>query len=162
MTAWNVLTKFGAVLLLLTAAWLGYDCATFWRASVDAVGTVISLRLQSSRNSQTLVPTIAFRSVDDREHRFEGRAGEGGREVGAPIAIRYRVSHPTQARIATLWGLWPGQTLLGAVGTLFLIVGLALPWAARLDKKLARKYPKLDPKRWQTKRTSQIGVKLER
>ncbi len=100
----------------------------FVRRSALASGTVVALTENRESDEVSYFPRVTFRTAAGREVTFESEMGSranAGR-IGESVAVRYRPDQPHVAEIDGLMPLWGPTLLFGALGVVFLCVGLGI------------------------------------
>lgn len=74
-------------------------------------------------------PIVEYRVGAD-EHRLTGRTGRTSEtwEPGERITVLVARGNPQNARINTVFGVWGGAIILGALGALFLLLSVLAPF----------------------------------
>ncbi len=76
---------------------------------------------------RSIRPRIEFKSEDGETHRFLSHTGSSTLpfEVGDEVTIFYNPKDPAQARWAWFPALWLLPTILGGIGSLFLLLSIS-------------------------------------
>lgn len=126
--------------------------AVFWCLSVRsfiaeaqrAEGTVVDLvqsrssSSNSSSSSSTYRPVVQFRDARGAQIEFTSSSGSNppSYSVGERVTVLYRASEPNRASIDGFFSLWGGPVIVGALGTVFLLVGGSMiVWIAAKQRR---------------------------
>jgi len=100
----------------------------FLRHSAIALGRIVSLTENREGDEISYFPKVKFQTPSGREVTFQsamGSSSEAGR-IGHIVAVRYRSDQPHVAEINSFMSLWGLTLLFGALGAVFLFVGLGI------------------------------------
>ena len=89
----------------------------------------ISFMPGADKTGMLYYPVVAFTATDGAEYRLTGRSGRTSRRypVGEQLPVLYSAERPAEGRLATLMGVWGTAIILGGLGAIFLVLGLAAP-----------------------------------
>jgi hypothetical protein len=97
---------------------------------VVAAGRVVGFRQQreGGRERDSFFPLIEFHTPAGHPVRFESETGSESPTlgVGDPVRVRYRADAPNEAELDDFFSLWGLPLLLGALGAVFLALGISL------------------------------------
>jgi hypothetical protein len=124
-----VFALIGGAMLVAGAAQFGRR-RTFLLHSTTAAGIIVA-RIENleSRDgdARTYFPKVTFRTSAGREVTFQSEmASSGAGQIGETVRVRYRVDQPHVAEIDSFMALWGSTMLFGALGAVFLFVGLGI------------------------------------
>lgn len=113
-------------LAMLVAALVWYqNTRAFMAAAVRTQGTVIDLIAVRSDDSTTYRPVVRFEDSEGRTVEFSSSSSSNPPRYarGEAVSILYRPTDPQDAEIDGYFSLWGGQTILAALGSVFLLIG---------------------------------------
>lgn len=112
------------------ATWREFE---FRRGAIETDGQVVEMLSQSSRDrdgrtSRTYTPVFVFTLPDGTKRRVEGGVASNPPccTVGETVRVRYRPEAPERAQMTGFMESWFVATLLGGMGAVFTLVGLAV------------------------------------
>jgi len=126
---------------LLLAAYLSWQTLSFARDAAGATGEVVGY-FETHDDSETRYrPRIRFRTAGGEIITMTGQLGTGSKRFaeGANVPVVYKVSKPTEARVATFTDNWLGACAAVVVG----LVGVAGGFLVR--RSVQREFAKLRP-----------------
>ena len=101
----------------------------FLRTALDATGTIVDLVESSGSEGGTVYQAVVeFQTADGRSVRWQETMASNppAGEPGHDVAMKYDPADPSKARIAKATRMWFMPVLFGALGLLFLGLGVAL------------------------------------
>lgn len=109
--------------LLGGAFYLYRNTSNFIDTSRKAQGTVVALRSGA--------PEVKFRTEQGREIQFTSSVSSKppSYSVGETVEVIYQPDRPDEAEVNSFMTLWLGVMIVGALGTVFSLIGLALVFA---------------------------------
>lgn len=118
-----VFTSIGIASALVSAVSAALVAQSVSSKSHHAEGTVVDF----SRDGRGYDPVVEFALPGGRPIRFDGWVASNlsAWEIGEPVPVRYNPDNPQEAIIDTYWQVWFVPTILGIVGTPFLVLGIA-------------------------------------
>ena len=116
----------------------GLQTLLFLRDSATARGVVVEHKTISNAvrfvrgdepTGVLYYPVVQYDTEDGKTYRMTGRTGRTRPELatGATVAVRYSLSRPDDARVATVMGVWGSSLILAGCGVLFLVISLLTP-----------------------------------
>jgi hypothetical protein len=115
----------------------------FLAHSSAAQGTVVSIRAvhNDQENSVLYTPVFTFTARDGQTYTVASDTGSNTSSFapGQQVPVRYNVSQPTTAKIATLGQLWRSPLVFGSTG----VILTALGWLLLLSER--RQNPQFKP-----------------
>jgi hypothetical protein len=104
----------------------------FLATAVSAQGTVTEMiqrtgKDREGRTSTIWAPRVRF-TVSDQTIEFESKVGSSPPRYaeGQTVEVKYDPQDPNSARVAAASSMWLVPVLVGGIGVILLIVGLAL------------------------------------
>jgi hypothetical protein len=108
--------------------------ALFWYQSVKsfvaqasvAPGTVVDLvRSQSGSDSPTYRPVVRFSAANGQAIEFTSNTGSNPPSYsrGEKVEVFYKPSDPQKAMLNGFFSLWGGPLIVGALGSVFFLIG---------------------------------------
>ena len=119
---------------LATGAWSTFAHIRSWLSTSATIqGEVTSLSQESSydrkkhRTTHYYRPRVSFRTADGQRFTFESEVATSppAYQVGEQVTVCYQPAHPADARIHSFIQLWLIPLILGFVGSIFLLTGVA-------------------------------------
>jgi len=116
------------------AAWAEIQ---FRRTALETEGQVVEMLTRSSRRdgrvSYNYVPVFAFSLPDGTKRRVEGSIASNPPccTVGERVRVRYQPDAPERAQMTGFMESWFVATLLGGIGTVFLLLSWGVRHAGR-------------------------------
>jgi hypothetical protein len=100
----------------------------FLASSAIALGTVIDLTESREEDEISYAPKVKFRMPSGRDITFQSGMGSGSAawRIGDSVAVRYRSDQPHVAQIDAFMPLWGLTPLFGALGIVFLLIGVGV------------------------------------
>jgi hypothetical protein len=100
----------------------------FLRGSAMASGIVVALTENRESDVVSYFPKVSFRTPSGREVTFQSEMGssEGAKQIGEPVAVRYRLHQPEDAELDGFMPLWGPTLVFGVLGVVFLFIGLGI------------------------------------
>ena len=120
------------------AGFLGWSTAKFLKEAQSASGRVVRVESRSdSHRANMYAPVVSFQTPDGQKHEFTGQVWTSSRSwnEGQSLAVLYRPSEPSEARLDSFFQLWFGVLLTGFIGLVFGAVGGTLLFKQILRKK---------------------------
>lgn len=116
----------GAILAIIGFGF-GYNSWSFTSGARKADGKVIRLVQTTDRRGTTSAPVIRY-AVDGQTFEVQSSVSSSppAYSVGDHVAILYPPEHPHQGRLHSFTELWVAPLVLGGMGTLFFIIGVAV------------------------------------
>jgi hypothetical protein len=114
---------------MLVGAFFWYKSTSeFLAVTTKAEGTVVELRLSRSSDSTTYAPVVDFVTQKGEEVRFVSSVSSNppSYTVGEEVGIFYLPAAPYDAKIDGFFSLWGGATIVGGMGGLFFLIGVAI------------------------------------
>lgn len=126
---------------LLLAAYLSWQTLGFARDAVRTTGEVVGYFETRDGNETRYRPRVRFRTATGEIITVSGQLAAGSRRFaeGAQVPVVYKVSKPTEARVATFTDNWLGACVAALVG----LVGMAGGFLVR--RSVRRELGKLRP-----------------
>lgn len=128
-----------ALILLLGVGLLAGSGYAIWReiefrrGAIETSGQVVEMLSRSSRDrdgrtSRSYTPVFVFSLPDGTKRRVEGGVSSNPPccTVGETVRVRYRPEAPERAQMTGFMESWFVATLLGGMGAVFTLVGLAV------------------------------------
>jgi len=146
-TAFSVLDLAARLLLalgmgcLLLAAYLSWQTLSFARDAAGATGEVVGYFESHERGETQYRPRVRFRTAAGDIMTVTGQLGTGSKRFaeGEEVPVLYKVSKPTEARVATFTDNWLGACAAAVVG----LVGMGGGFLVR--RSVRREFGKLRP-----------------
>ena len=120
----------------------------FWHFTLTAQrtkGSIIEMREQTDKDSDTIVyaPTFRFADASGSSHTVSSSFYSSPPEfrVGDRVTVLYRSNAPEDARIDAYWQIWGLPTLLGIGGCVELPVGLIVLFWPRITGRFKNQTP---------------------
>lgn len=130
---------------LLGAVGTGVHTWHFTRTAHRTIGTVIEMQEHTDKDSGSIsyAPTFRFQDASGTVRTVTSRFFSSPPEfrVGDRVVVLYRADSPQSARIASYWQLWGAPTLLGMIGGLELLIGLAMLLWPKITGRFRRQSP---------------------
>lgn len=107
----------------------------FLRTAVEAMGTIVELRESSGSEGGTVYSAVVdFQTADGRSIRWQESMASNppAGQPGEQLVMKYDPANPQRARIAKATRMWFMPVLFGALGVLFLGLGVVLTVAGIL------------------------------
>jgi hypothetical protein len=106
--------------LLAGAGYIYFHTSDFVANASKAAGTVVGLRSGA--------PEVKFTAHDGREVQFTSSVSSKppAYSVGEKVEILYRPDRPEDAKVNAFMSLWLGVIILGALGSMFALVGAGI------------------------------------
>src|SRR5215510_8541125 len=128
-TAFGILDLAARLLLalgvgcLLLAAYLSWQTLSFARDAAGATGEVVGYFESHDQGETHYRPRVRFRTATGEIVTMTGQLAAGSKRFaeGTEVPVTYKVSKPTEARIATFTDNWLGACAAVVVG----LVGMA-------------------------------------
>ncbi len=101
----------------------------FVRSSATTSGIVVALiENREMYELSSYFPQVTFQTSTGRKITFQSEMGSSpeARRIGDPVVVRYRRDRPDVAEIDGFMSLWGPTLLFGALGVVFLVVGLGV------------------------------------
>jgi hypothetical protein len=114
---------------MLVGAFFWYKSTNaFLAEATKAEGSVIELRLSRSSDSTTYAPVVNFVTRKGEEITFVSSVSSNppSYRVGEKVDIFYLPANPYEAKINGFFSLWGGATIVGGLGGLFFLIGIAI------------------------------------
>jgi uncharacterized membrane protein len=104
-----------------------------------ADGTIVDL----DYNGRSYSPVVEFSVPSGAPIRFTSSIGSNppSAQVGEHVGVRYTPNNPQDAVIDQYWQIWFFPTLLGIIGTPFLLFGIAFGSVALAHRRRSRAQP---------------------
>lgn len=128
-----------ALILLLGVGLLAGSGYAIWReiefrrGAIETSGQVVEMLSRSSRDrdgrtSRSYTPVFVFSLPDGTKRRVEGGVSSNPPccTVGETIRVRYRPEAPERAQMTGFMESWFVATMLGGMGAVFTLIGLAV------------------------------------
>jgi hypothetical protein len=111
------------IALLAVALYLYRNTSNFIDSARKAQGTVVALRSGA--------PEVKFRTEQGREIQFTSSVSSKppSYSVGETVEVLYPPDQPDKAEVNSFMTLWLGVIIVGVLGTVFSLIGLALVFA---------------------------------
>lgn len=126
---------------LLLGGYLSWQTLSFARDAARATGEVVGYHENRNGDETTYRPRIRFRTANGEIVTVGGQLAAASRRFaeGAQVPMLYKVSKPTEARVALFTDNWLGATIAAIVG----LVGLAGGYLVRrgVRREIARLRP---------------------
>jgi hypothetical protein len=110
-----------------TKAWLG--------RSVEAEGSVVEMVRVVDRETHgsMFAPLVRFKTPDGKSIEFQSttQSNPPSYYAGQTVTVLYDPGKPNSAAIAGLFSIWGATIILGIIGSVFLLIGLALAVTGR-------------------------------
>jgi hypothetical protein len=118
------------LLFLLGAVWTASSTRTWIARAVEVQGTVIEMVRIRDRDDggYMFAPLVRFQTADGRTTEFQSilQTNPPAYHAGQTVSVLYEPGAPQSATIRGLLTLWFIPLLLGFVGSIFTIVGIAM------------------------------------
>lgn len=126
---------------LLLAAYLSWQTLSFARDAAGATGEVVGYFETRDGSETRYRPRVRFRTATGEIITVSGQLAAGSKRFaeGAQVPVVYKVSKPTEARVATFTDNWLGACVAAVVG----LVGMAGGFLVR--RSVRREIGKLRP-----------------
>ena len=126
---------------LLLAGYLAWQTLSFARDAVGATGEVVGYFETHDAGKTYLRPRVRFRTASGEIVTITGQLAAGSKRFaeGDQVPVLYKVSKPTEARVATFTDNWLGACAAAVVG----LVGMAGGFLVR--RSVRREFGKLRP-----------------
>lgn len=120
---------------LLLGAYLSWLTLDFARGTAKAEGEVVSYQEIRDEDATRYRPRVRFRTATGEIVTVSGQLSAQSQRfpVGARVPLIYKVSEPTQARIALFTDNWLGACIAAVVGLVGLVGGLLVRRAVRRE-----------------------------
>jgi hypothetical protein len=107
--------------------WYNSNTAFLERA-ITTEGTVVDLVVNRSSDSRSYSPVVEFVSQEGRLVEFVSQTGSNPPDYsrGERVGVLYLPSEPKQAKINDFFSLWGGLLVVGGLGLIFFLIGMAL------------------------------------
>lgn len=135
-----VLMLIGTIMLLGALYWY-QNTHQFTKKALKAEGVVIDLiESRSSNNSSssyTYAPKVKFNTDKGQEITFTTSSSSNppSYEVDEKVEVFYLREHPNDAKINSYFDLWGGATIVGMIGSIFLIIGSSILLFSHLSSR---------------------------
>jgi len=108
---------------LLLGGYLGWQTLSFAQDAERATGEVVGYHEVKDGDDTRYRPRVRFRTTGGDIITVSGQLAAGSKRFpeGTQVPVVYKVSKPTEARIALFTDNWLGATLAGVIG----LVGIA-------------------------------------
>jgi hypothetical protein len=122
-----VFALIGAGLLAGAMMW-SVQTQRFLAEAVTAQGRVVELVHSRSSDSTTYRPVVRFTDSRGEEIEFTSSTGSNPPSYarGEQVAVLYLPGAPQDARINGFFSLWGGPAILGAIGSVFFLIGAGI------------------------------------
>ena len=140
----NFIPIFSSIFLVLgcgalaASVFLGTSTSSFLKEATMVSGKIVRVeRRRDSHNANMYAPVVSFQTPDGQKHEFTGQVWTSSRSwnEGQSLAVLYRPSDPSDARLDSFFQLWFGVLLTGFIGLVFGAVGGTLLFKQILRKK---------------------------
>ena len=125
-------------LAMLAGAFFMYSkTQDFMNNALVTEGTVTQLVRSRSGDSITYKPVVEFKTQSGRLIEFTSSSGSNppSYSQGEIVDVLYQEGTPEQAKINSFFSLWGLSTILGGLGSLFLLVGFLIILVSALRGK---------------------------
>ncbi len=141
----------GCLIIGLTGSWfavsVGIDRAEQLRGTEAVQGRLLEFVEEVSkdadgRQSINYAPRVAYMAADGVERSIKGLGGsQQSKEIGSPVAVRYRSDKPEQAIIADFQNTWGPVVAFGLFGGFPLLFGMFFLLQGVVAEKPAATHP---------------------
>lgn len=123
--------------MLIGALLLVQQTRSFIARAQHAAGEVVELVPRYSNNSSTYAPAVRFAAADGREIRFVSSSSSNppAYSTGERVDVLYLPGEPERARINGFFSLWGGPMILGGIGAVLFVLGLAVQLAGGMARR---------------------------
>lgn len=123
--------------LLMGAGAIYKSSSDFIGAAFSTAGTVVALEQSRNKNSATYAPVVQFLAGQDEPVEFTSSIGSNpaSYHIGERVSVLYLPKDPYDAKLNDFFALWGAPIIMGALGGMFFIIGLALMLFARFRIK---------------------------
>jgi hypothetical protein len=130
----RLLLALGAGCLLL-GAYLSWQTLSFARDAARATGEVVGYHEIRDGEDTRYRPRVRFRTATGEIVTVAGQLSAGSRRFteGTRVPMVYKVSRPTEARIALFTDNWLGASIAALIGLVALAGGFLVRRAVRRD-----------------------------
>lgn len=123
--------------LLIVAFYLFQSSSSFLDGAVTTEGTVIELVRSRSEDSITYRPVVQFTPQNASAMEFLSSAGSNppSYSPGQRVEVLYDPTNPADARLKSFFSLWGASLIVGGLGALFFLTGVACFFVPALDTR---------------------------
>lgn len=94
------------------------------------MGEITDIRVSSSENGSTYLPTVEF-EFEGETYSFESNAGSGNASTykrWSEVEVRVNPDNPDHAKINTIWEVWAASIVVGSFTVLVWLTYIAVIW----------------------------------
>ncbi len=101
---------------------------SFLSEATRAEGTVVDLVRSRSSDSTTYAPVVTFMNQQGQDIEFVSSVSSNppSYSIGEKVTVLYRPGEPQNAKIDGFFSLWFGVIILGALGSIFFLIGAGI------------------------------------
>ena len=128
---------FVGVGMLAGALFLYQDTRSFLTDAARAEGTVVNFKQTYSDHVVTYAPVVHFVNRNNEAIVIVSSAATNppAYAKGEKVEVLYFPAKPQEARINSFFSLWGGPVILGAMGTIFFLIGAGVALVPMLKKR---------------------------
>jgi len=125
------------IAMLAGALFLYQGTRSFLADAARTEGTVVNFMQAHSKHGVTYAPVVHFVNRNNETIVFVSSTGTNppGYEKGEKVEVLYFPAKPQEARINSFFSLWGGSVILGAMGTIFFLIGAGVTLVPMLKKR---------------------------
>ncbi|MCS2610146.1 DUF3592 domain-containing protein [Halomonas dongshanensis] len=115
------------IALLAGSLYFYFQTNAFLESAERTQGTVVRLAESRSEDSTTYRPVISFAAPNGDAIEFISSTGSNppSYSPGEPVSVLFDTDNPYSARLESFFSLWGGAFILGGLGAVFTLFGVA-------------------------------------